>query len=74
MCETETEKGIDVNGFSWFQSEDEALARALALSMQETSNKKTQEELDLALARQLQASESRTAVGGARNRDRCNLS
>ncbi|KAF2896066.1 hypothetical protein ILUMI_10110 [Ignelater luminosus] len=59
-------------------SDDEALARALALSMQETSmntNKLTQEELDLALARQLQASETETAVGGTRNqRDRCNVS
>lgn len=59
-------------------SDDEALARALALSMQETTindDRLTQEELDLALARQLQASESQTAVGGARNnRDRCNVS
>lgn len=58
-------------------SDDEALARALALSMQETtiSNKLTQEEIDLALARQLQASESGTTVGGSRNnRDRCNVS
>lgn len=46
--------------------------------MQETTintNRKTQEELDLALARQLQASEAQTAVGGTRNsRDRCNIS
>ncbi|KAK5644182.1 hypothetical protein RI129_008027 [Pyrocoelia pectoralis] len=60
------------------QSDDEALARALALSMQDTGmqGKLKQEELDLALARQLQASESQTAVvGGSRqNRDRCNVS
>lgn len=46
--------------------------------MQETTldtNRLTQEELDLALARQLQASETQTAVGGTRNqRDRCNVS
>ncbi|KAF5279820.1 hypothetical protein FQA39_LY18223 [Lamprigera yunnana] len=58
-------------------SDDEALARALALSMQETSVKNivTQEELDLALARRLQLSESETVVGGSRNNcDRCNVS
>lgn len=58
-------------------SDDEALARALALSMQDIGidGKLKQEELDLALARQLQASESQTAVGGSRqNRDRCNVS
>lgn len=58
-------------------SDDEALAKALALSMQETSlnSKVKQEELDLALARQLQATDSQTAVGGSRqNRDRCNVS
>lgn len=45
--------------------------------MQESSNKnskRTQEELDLALARQIQASESQTAVGGTRNNDRCSIS
>lgn len=58
-------------------SDDEALARALALSMQDThiNNGLTQEESDLALARQLQATESQTTVGGSRNsRDRCNVS
>jgi hypothetical protein len=58
-------------------SEDEALARALALSMQDaTTNDKflTQEELDLALARQLQASEyhANTAAGNrTSNKDKC---
>lgn len=58
-------------------SEDEALARALALSLQDDSSNTplTQEELDLALARQLQATESQTRVGGSRpSRDRCHIS
>lgn len=58
-------------------SEDEALAKALALSMQDTApkNKKTQEELDLALARQLQASEAQaTTVAQSTRGDRCNVS
>ncbi|XP_022909004.1 AN1-type zinc finger protein 2A [Onthophagus taurus] len=58
-------------------TEDEALARALALSLEDSNNPRmTQEEIDLALARQLQASESETQVGGVRNstRDRCSLS
>lgn len=57
-------------------SEDEALARALALSMQDSSrcNKKTQEELDLALARQLQASEQATTASRSSQQERCNIS
>lgn len=67
-------------------SDDEALARALALSMQDTNGsnsgnyaRKRQEELDLALARQLQASETQTTTGPTRNtsrsgQDRCNVS
>lgn len=62
-------------------SEDEALARALALSMQDSaavfSDKKRQEELDLALARQLQSAESTsstTTISGIYRRDRCNVS
>ncbi|KAJ8931840.1 hypothetical protein NQ314_015237 [Rhamnusium bicolor] len=58
-------------------SEDEALAKALALSLQSNvpSDKRKQEELDLALARQLQASESQATTAGSRNsRDRCNVS
>jgi len=55
-------------------SEDEALARALALSMQE-GGRKTQEELDLALARQLQASEAQATTAARSMRgDRCNVS
>lgn len=55
-------------------SEDEALARALALSMQD-SGKKTQEELDLALARQLQATEAQSTTDSRSTRgDRCNVS
>lgn len=50
----------------------------MALSLQDTniaSNKKLQEELDYALAKQLQASDNQTAVGGDRSsRDRCNIS
>lgn len=49
----------------------------MALSMQDTkvtTNKKRQEELDYALAKQLQAGEQ-TTVGGERNtRERCNIS
>lgn len=45
--------------------------------MQETSpksNQKLQEELDFALAKQLQAADNQTTVGGERNsRDRCNI-
>ncbi|XP_057672509.1 AN1-type zinc finger protein 2A-like [Diorhabda carinulata] len=54
-------------------NEDEALARALALSIQENVplSKSKQEELDLALAKQLQASEG---SGSSRNSDRCNIS
>ncbi|XP_065158478.1 AN1-type zinc finger protein 2A-like [Atheta coriaria] len=53
-------------------SEDEQLARALAMSMQESHNKMTQEELDLQLARQLQAMEgtnagTATTASGTRN-------
>ncbi|KAJ8910139.1 hypothetical protein NQ315_016108 [Exocentrus adspersus] len=62
-------------------TEDEALAKALALSLQDNTishDKKTQEELDFALARQLQASESPpTGISGASARtprDRCNIS
>lgn len=58
-------------------SEDEALARALALSMQDDvpHSIKQQEELDLALARQLQASESQATTAPQRgSRDRCNVS
>lgn len=58
-------------------SEDEALARALALSMNNSvpTSKSKQEELDLALARQLQASETRTTtVPSARSSDRCIVS
>lgn len=58
-------------------SEDEALARAIALSMQDIKpcSKKDQEELDLALARQLQASDSQaTTASRTTSRDRCNLS
>lgn len=57
--------------------EDEALARALTLSLQDNTphGRKRQEELDLALARQLQASESQAARSDQRNpRDRCNIS
>lgn len=56
-------------------SEDEALARALALSMQDntTRSKKSQEELDFALARQLQAEQATTASRSSRG-DRCNVS
>lgn len=67
-----------LNGIQGNMSEDEALARALALSMQDTgpNTKLTQEELDLALARQLQANENQTNVGATRssNRDRCHIS
>ncbi|RZC42113.1 AN1-type zinc finger protein 2A [Asbolus verrucosus] len=57
-------------------SEDEDLARALSLSMQEASNNVkslTQEDLDLALARELQASEYHQSNTRSRNnsRDRC---
>lgn len=55
-------------------SEDEALARALALSMQDRFSKKTQEELDFALARQLQASEQPTTAARGGLSDRCNVS
>ncbi|XP_060521493.1 AN1-type zinc finger protein 2A-like [Cylas formicarius] len=57
-------------------SEDEALARALAMSMQDniSFSKKTQEELDLALARQLQASEAQATTAARSSRDRCNVS
>lgn len=57
-------------------SEDEALARALALSMQDNVplSKSKQEELDLALAKQLQASEANTTGGSSRNSDRCTVS
>ncbi|KAG5899773.1 hypothetical protein JTB14_006108 [Gonioctena quinquepunctata] len=57
-------------------SEDEALARALALSLQDPGmdSKKRQEELDLALARQLQASESPITTAPTNSRDRCNVS
>jgi len=80
--QTQTSTNSQNNGFvaqvQGTMTDDEALARALALSMQETNingDQLTQEELDLALARQLQASESQTAVGGSRNsRDRCNVS
>lgn len=63
-------------------SEDEALARALALSMQEgngLTDKQRQEQLDLALARQLQAAERPGTATTAPDRnsrrgDRCNVS
>ncbi|XP_023029335.2 AN1-type zinc finger protein 2A [Leptinotarsa decemlineata] len=58
-------------------SEDEALARALALSFQDSgvNSKKRQEELDLALARQLQAAESGATTAPSRDsRNVCNLS
>ncbi|XP_030751315.1 AN1-type zinc finger protein 2A-like [Sitophilus oryzae] len=58
-------------------SEDEALAKALALSMQDNGpcNKKTQEELDLALARQLQSAEAQATTASRTSRnDRCNVS
>ncbi|CAH0563658.1 unnamed protein product [Brassicogethes aeneus] len=59
-------------------SEDEALARALALSMQDSrpvvTDKRRQEELDAALARQLQASEQNTTASSTSTRDRCNVS
>ncbi|XP_044253965.1 AN1-type zinc finger protein 2A [Tribolium madens] len=55
-------------------SEDEALARALALSMQETSKKHvSQEDMDLALARQLQASEYQGNRNRTNTRDRCTV-
>ncbi|XP_066137736.1 AN1-type zinc finger protein 2A-like [Euwallacea fornicatus] len=67
----EAQRNVDQQNIS----EDEALARALALSMQDSvpTNKKTQEEMDFALARQLQAEQATTAsrsTGG----DRCNVS
>ncbi|XP_050501094.1 AN1-type zinc finger protein 2A [Diabrotica virgifera virgifera] len=57
-------------------SEDEALARALALSMHDNApmSRRRQEELDMALARQLQASESQSTTGPSRSSDRCNVS
>ncbi|GJQ65320.1 hypothetical protein Trydic_g7436 [Trypoxylus dichotomus] len=70
-CRTQSANLIQGN-----MSEDEALARALALSMEDNGQnmKLTQEELDLALARQLQAAESQTTVGGSRStRDRCHI-
>lgn len=57
-------------------SEDEALAKALALSLEENTprNTRSQEELDLALARQLQALESESSATSLRNsRDRCTV-
>lgn len=56
-------------------SEDEALAKALALSLQDKTpyDRKKQEELDRALAHQLQASESDSSTVRA-SRDRCNVS
>ncbi|XP_050297906.1 AN1-type zinc finger protein 2A-like [Anthonomus grandis grandis] len=57
-------------------SEDEALARALALSINDSvpTSKKKQEEIDFALARQLQASEGQATVGRNTRGDRCNVS
>ncbi|KAL3266603.1 hypothetical protein HHI36_010767 [Cryptolaemus montrouzieri] len=59
-------------------SEDEALAMALSLSLNEAQNPQlSQEELDFALACQLQEEQNQQTamVGGARpNRDRCNVS
>lgn len=57
-------------------SEDEALAKALALSMQSNTSydRNKQEELDLALARQLQGSESQATTASRSSRDRCNVS
>nr|CAI5835283.1 unnamed protein product [Callosobruchus analis] len=55
-------------------TEDEALARALALSMEVNKpsvDKKKQEELDFALAKQLQATETQTTRP---SKDRCNVS
>lgn len=69
-------------GFSSVQgnmSEDEALARALSISLNDAGNKKkslTQEELDFALAKQLQEEQAQPALveGSRNNRERCNLS
>ncbi|CAH1180392.1 unnamed protein product [Phaedon cochleariae] len=69
------QNSVDSPSIQGNMSEDEALARALALSLQDSCSKQSQEEIDLALARQLQASESQAVTATNRNsRDRCNVS